>query len=81
MLRLAAMYAATSSRADSASALERDLDAVDGKRTQLQAQARADLTAQGHTLTRTAVLTRAVELLHQDRIAARRWSSAMPARS
>ena len=47
-------------------ALERELDAVDGMRTRLQAQARADLIGRGHTLTRAAVLARAVELLHQE---------------
>ena len=47
-------------------ALECELDAVDGMRTRLQAQARADLTSQSRTLTRAAVLARAVELLREE---------------
>ena len=46
------------------SALEAELNAVDGQRLQLQQLARQQLTAQGQPVTRIAVIQRAVELLH-----------------
>jgi hypothetical protein len=44
-------------------ALEAQLDAVDGRRLQLQQQARDPLTAEGRPVTRVNVLQRAVEIL------------------
>jgi len=46
------------------SALEAELDAVDGQRLQLQQLARQQLTAEGQAVTRLAVMQQAVELLH-----------------
>ncbi len=47
-----------------ASALETELDAVDGQRLQLQQRAREQLTAEGQHFTRHSVIQRVVELLH-----------------
>jgi hypothetical protein len=45
-------------------ALEVELDAVDGQRLALQRQARQQLTAERQPVTRLSVIQRAVELLH-----------------
>jgi len=45
--------------------LERELDAVDGRRIALQREARARLQARGLPLTRTTVLREATALLKQ----------------
>jgi hypothetical protein len=48
-------------------ALEAELDDVAGHRPALQAQARAELTAERLPLTRTTVTVRAVQILHRSR--------------
>ncbi|MBA3798194.1 MAG: hypothetical protein H0X18_03620 [Geodermatophilaceae bacterium] len=62
--KAAANGAGVGEAVDSA-ALERELDAVDGLRAHLQQQARHELTIRSLPVTRTAVLARAVELLHE----------------
>ena len=48
-------------------ALEAELDDVAEHRPALQAQARTELTAEHHPLTRTTVVARAVQILHRSR--------------
>ena len=52
---------------DDLAALEADLDDVAGHRPALQAEARAELTAERLPVTRATVTIRAVQILHRSR--------------